>query len=398
MRRRTKLAIAVIGVLVATDQAILHLVLADGWLRGKRIAPFDPPLFAPSQFASLERLEAALDAREPDLGDFDFDPDLGWCFAPDGDDPDMRHGWGGQRVGAVEFPRERTDGVRRIGTFGCSFTLGTEVPTGGSWSSQLDAGSDDVEVANMGMAAYGLDQAFLRWRRDGEALDLDEVWLGWLPDAAFRNLTLYWPAGRHWTHGVPFKPRFQLAGESGLELVPSPASSPAELVRLLREPGAFHEAVVGRDYWVDRTPAAFAPRWSSIWHYSALGRMLLTYRESGGRAPADLLADESSESVQLIQRIAVQMASEVEASGQRFRLLVLPDQSGLRRRREDGRAYWDDVADRIRAAGVEVVDLSDALVAADAIDTQTCWAPGGHYSAEGNRVIAEALREVLARP
>ena len=34
---------------------------------------------------------------------------------------------------------------------------------------------------------YGIDQAFLRWRRSGPELDASEVWLGFFPTAAPRT-------------------------------------------------------------------------------------------------------------------------------------------------------------------------------------------------------------------
>ena len=76
----------VLVVLLLVDQLLSRLVLGDGYLRGRRVAPFDPPLFHPAQFRLLERLEeragTAEDEPEPFQGELAFDPDLGWCPRP----------------------------------------------------------------------------------------------------------------------------------------------------------------------------------------------------------------------------------------------------------------------------------------------------------------------------
>src|SRR5690606_27800481 len=145
---------------------------------------------------------------------FRFDPELGWT-APRG----SRHGddvydTNGARVGRAPIAHERTPGMRRIVAIGCSFTEGAEVAAHESWPARLELADPSLEVANLGVGAYGLDQALLRGRRDGRALAADAVWLGWLPSASPRLVTLYRPAQRHWGQLVAFKPRF-VPGASG---------------------------------------------------------------------------------------------------------------------------------------------------------------------------------------
>jgi hypothetical protein len=53
------------------------------------------------------------------------------------------------------------------------------------------------------------------------------------------------------------------------------------------------------------------------------------------------------------------------------------------------------VTDAWERAGIEVIDCSAALLASGAAEEGRHWAPGGHYSVEGNRVVAEALETLL---
>ena len=43
---------------LAFDQIVQFTLIRDGYLFGRRIAPYDPPIFAPSQVAALARIRA----------------------------------------------------------------------------------------------------------------------------------------------------------------------------------------------------------------------------------------------------------------------------------------------------------------------------------------------------
>ncbi len=395
--RRWPRALA-LGLLLALalDQLVLLFALRDGELLGNRIAPFDPPIFWEGQAETLARIEEHVAAGRGAAGDFDHDAELGWGGAPSTGAGQLAYDWIGARLGDAPFPRERRAGELRAGAFGCSFTMGTEVAAADAWPAVLDA-REGLAVANLGMAAYGLDQAFLRWRRVAGELDADEVWLGFLPAASLRNLSMYWPAMRHWTTTVATKPRFELAPDGALQLVPNPAETLADLVALLHDQARFFEALA-RDVWVERVPDAYAPAGSRALHRLALGRVWLTLRDRRGRDPRPWLVDETSEATRLVRAIVLAMRAEVEASGARFRLLVLPSRPDLVDRREHGgRGFWEDVTGALAADGVDVLDVSDALLAAEALESSAVWAPGGHYSERGNRVVADALAARLER-
>ena len=251
-----------------------------------------------------------------------------------------------------------------------------------------------MEVANLGVGAFGLDQAFLRWRRVARELEADEVWLGLLPAAALRNLSMYWPAMEHWGSTVSTKPRFVLDDDGRLELLANPAASEADLVRLLRNQEEFVRRVGRGDVWLQRVPAAYAPFGSHWSHRLATGRLLLTVLDRRGRDPARWLRDEESVAFRLIRAIVLRMAEEVAAqNATRFRLLILPAREDLRDREAEPRAYWEGLVDGLRRAGVTVLDLSDALVAVGATRDDRFWSEGGHYSPRANREVASALVE-----
>jgi len=381
-------------VLLCVDQAVLYTALGDGELFGRRIAPFDPPLFTADQRAALARIEEQVRTGAPPAELLGFDPELGWSHAPESGTGDFQFDRFGARIGVAPLAADKPAGVTRVAVYGCSFTIGVQVGPRESWPAAWDALDPSIEVANMGVAGYGLDQAFLRWRMTQAALASDEVLLGFLPSASPRNLSVYRPALRHWSETLAFKPRFRLGADSALggelELVPNPARSFAELAHLVRTQSELHALLARTDGWAQRAPAAWAPRGSHWSHYSATGRIVLTLLERRGRDPEAALANPRSETFRVTLGIIRTMAREVERAGARFCLLVLPDRPGLRSAAR-GRPYWSDFVAEAERAGVKVLDLSSALLEAGAPDDDSFWVPDGHYAPRAHAVVAETL-------
>lgn len=396
MRRKRLLALGLLlGSGLFMDQILLHCALGSGYLRGSRIAPFDPPIFYPGQQVSLR--EIAAHVREQGLGDtpFLFDSELGWAPTPGHPIGEMEFDWAGARCSVSPLARERRTDLTRIICVGCSFTLGDEVEDEQAWPYLLDAASARHEFANLGMGAYGLDQALLRYRRDGRPLQGDEVWLGWMPAASLRLVTMYRPAQRHWARMVRFKPRFRITLAGDLRLIPNPVESIAHMHAVLSSQKKFLEALDGNDAWVARSPLAYAPEGSHWLHFTGLGRVVLTLHERRDREVAHWLNDEQSEVFRLLLAIVDAFREETASDGARLRLLVLPDRGALGDLAQGGRGYWETVTDAWERAGIEVIDCSAALLASGAAEEGRHWAPGGHYSVEGNRVVAEALETLL---
>ncbi len=392
-RRRRLLRLALLALLLALagDQAAQYTVLADGRLRGFFVAPFDPPLFIQPQLDHLERVRR-LAAGDPEAAAAStFDAELGWCPRPGASHFGCVFDGSASRLGAQPFPRPKTPGTRRVVAYGGSFTMGMEVGERDTWLAVLDADVPEVEIANQGVAGYGLDQAFLRFQRDGAALAPDEVWFGLMPQAALRVSTHYAPAYYRWTTMSAFKPRFVPGEPDGprLRLVANPVREPADYVHLLTDQEAFVDAIGETDLWVRRAPLAFAPRGSSWTHWFATTRLAITLHESGGRAREDWLGDPESEVYVVMRELLLAFAEEANAAGARFRVVVVPSRADLVLRRDRG-AFWEDL---LRDADVDVFDASDALTAAGAIEDEKLWMPGSHYSPAANRVVADALRE-----
>ena len=108
-----------------------------------------------------------------------YDSELGWVNIPDLFVPDM-YGRGVFLRTNVQgfrndrpFPKAVPAGRLRVICSGDSFTLGYGVSNDDAWCNQLPRLDARFETVNMGQGGYGIDQAWLWYRRDGIQLDHD---------------------------------------------------------------------------------------------------------------------------------------------------------------------------------------------------------------------------------
>ncbi len=390
-RRALVRAGLVLAILLACDQVAQWTAFSDGFLFGRRIAPFDPPLFTSAQLARLADLRAAAAGERAALAHSIFDPELGWAPRPNASEGETSFDWSGARMGFEELAHERVEGVRRVVALGCSYTLGAEVADREAWPALVDHAHADLEIANLAMGGYGLDQALLRYKRDGRQLRPDVLWLGLLPGAALRVTTCFPPILSHWNQVLAFKPRFFLDETGELVLARSAAHTHAETLHLLEDQRALVDAIGGSDLWMQRSPLAYAPEGSSWTHFFAATRVALTWQESRDREPAPWLSDKQGELYALLRALVLRLDREARESGADLSILFLPSREDLAQIDAQGHAYWHAFRDDLASIGFRCLDLAPALLASGALEDDRYWMPRSHYSAIGNKLVAETV-------
>jgi hypothetical protein len=108
-----------------------------------------------------------------------YDTLLGWVAVPEFYDPDLYGPGVSLRTNAQGFRADHAiaphvpSGRTRAICSGDSYTLGWGVDNDHTWCHLLEQRIPGLETVNLGQGGYGVDQAYLWYRRDGLALDHD---------------------------------------------------------------------------------------------------------------------------------------------------------------------------------------------------------------------------------
>jgi hypothetical protein len=210
-----------------------------------------------------------------------FDPELGWTSPPERGEP---RGEAARRrgVGAQVGPRGKRfyaphapPGLLRVCAFGESFTYGDGVAADEGWPFQTEThAGGKAEVLNFGVGGYGLDQAYLCFRRQAPRFNPDFVLVGLTHHAIERSVNIYHPFYSPETGLALAKPRFVIDGDSlsqlvvtvpdpiaFLDLLPDFASHP------LRPHESFYDPAIFRSSWMDHCRLLWLLRSRLAWRH-----------------------------------------------------------------------------------------------------------------------------------
>jgi hypothetical protein len=239
-----------------------------------------------------------------------------------------------------------------------------------------------LEVLNFGVPAYGLDQAFLRYLRDGRVFRPRVVLIGIYAEQVNRDLNVWRPFMTS-EYGIPSaKPRFHLNDSLVLDSNPLPSAAayhglivqPESVLAVLGITDHFYHARERASAWDVLASVRLAKLTWRIWHEHREGTLrddVLRGRGAGSRLAVAVLR---------------QFVTRVRADGAEPVLIGFPDAYLFDRYRRSG-----ERAEAVLLAAlpdVPAVDLYPVLSSRD-------FAPFGHYTPLGNRKVAEEIVSYL---
>ena len=285
-------------------------------------------------------------------------------------------------------------GKIRIQTVGDSFVYALEVKNGETWQDYLEQTRDDIELLNLGVPAFGTDQAYLRWKRDGSQFKSQIVILGIWPDNIFRNLTILSFYRDQVGLGLT-KPRLVIDAAGTTKFVNAPVMSDDELVTTFTHPEG--SQLLHYDYWYnhDKTKDTLYRRVrilqiiESVW-----------WRYQLKKIHSKIYSGEIPDGIDVTVAIAKLFVKEVRAAGSIPIVLIIPDQALMFMEAAENQF---PLVRQLRNAGIDVIDMGPTFGkeatekgAADYY-TRRPEAPTGmgHYSPFGNHVFANYLEKEL---
>ena len=356
---------------------------------GLALAEIAVRLTAPDRFGSLQLLP--YDFVEPVTAGMRineatsylvFEPELGWEVGPNRHSLNGLYNSDGSGARVSVSARE---GVAPWATaFGDSFTHGDDVRDEETWVARL--GALGLPTVNLGVPGYGVDQAWLRYRKLKDRVRSRVVLIGVMADNIARHLNRYRPFITPFERVFFVKPRFEMS-EGRLRLVPSPFqrfddyASPPEILRsALREVGL-------KDRFFD-------PRFyeSSPLDRSKLFRIARTLRLDPARH-ADwrpLYADDVA--LGLTLAIVEGFVEEVRGDGREPVVVFIPDRSVAQDVAAGRTPPTAVLLDRLKGLGCPVADLT-APVARFASKAEAPVAFLPHYSPALSEAVANYIAD-----
>ena len=315
-------------------------------------------------------------------------PTLGWTIRPRSVGRRLYRANGQGLRGDREYAPRPPEGTTRIAAFGDSFTHADEVANDATWTVALERSVSGIEVLNFGVSAFGLDQAYLRWREEGRSFHPHVVLIGYLTENIERNVNTFRPFYHRQT-GTPLaKPRFTLGpGPGELVLQPNPAPRIEDYQALLADPATVLRRFGAHDYHYQHQAHASPP-----WDRSRLVRLAKLARYELFRTD---LYDERSEAFAVTTRLFDRFVRDVRATGATPLIVVFPLQPDLIRQIVGERRVHQSVLDFLTRRGYDHVDLLDAFAATCRTGCNLDAIIRGHFTPAGNRVIGEHLAGAL---
>jgi hypothetical protein len=317
------------------------------------------------------------------------------------------------QIDAQGARRAPASAPQRVAAFGDSYVFCRQVGDEDTWEAQLSRQAG-FTVSNFGVGNYGVDQALLRYERTPLPVTVKLVILGFVPETICRVQSC-WKHYLEFGNTFAFKPRFAVADDGALKLLPNPVRGAEDFARLQD----ILPLVRTMDGFYRRKFRALQFRFpylvSFLRHPARHGRLMAAValrgalRSIGASRPrvehlpfalvmkhnireAHLLyADPGATS--LLTAILMRFKEHARAKGHVPLVLVMPQLLDLRL--QDGapapyRRYFQELGEHL-----PVLDLSGPLSAHDSRDLYVEDQYGGHLSVQGNRVVAQCLASWL---
>ncbi|HUS95636.1 MAG TPA: hypothetical protein VMX97_02735 [Hyphomicrobiaceae bacterium] len=346
-----------------------------------------------------------------------FDPELGWSPRP--------HSTGVDETSEVSktytidaLARRLNPGFEdhqsTVSVFGDSYAFCRMVNDDETWPHFLSK-ELGVNVQNFGVGNYGIDQAYLRLKREIEHGNVNSriVIVAFVPETISR-IHSYWRHFYEYGNILAFKPRFILK-DGELVLHPQIASNKAELAKYhekieeIRRVDPFYKSKFCKDLNEFPFFLQLITRWRRLpvilWHLFA-GEVTGQRAQARRRAINIVLRENAREAMRLyadanatdlMKRIVEEIARTCQEADIVPLFVVMPQPVDIEIGLVSIPAYRDCVA-ALRRFG-EVLDFGDILLAEDNwSDLFTDGLRGPHFHERGNRYVATLIKQAILYP
>lgn len=323
---------------------------------------------------------------------------------------DKRLGWGS--VGAYRLsPAGKDLETPYVSLYGDSFTFGFGVSEAEAWGNILTT-LISRRVDNYGYAGYGTDQAYLSFLYN-KADRAKIVILCHSSENIVRNINqernIIYPEKRN---TILLKPRFITNGQGNLTLVPIPELTPSDYNNYIREMQNFLTAEYFLPNHGPLTKKTIQFPYLVSIPYLVISKKLylrlLPHRGSTRVADPPWFAQlydpqHPSQALQVTRDIMLNFVKVAKQRDKMPILIILPIIQDLEYYQHTGDWIYSPLIESLANQGVYAYNMGEPLLQKVQQDEiydyfSTCKkARAGHYTAQGNRVLAEVVGDLLIR-
>jgi hypothetical protein len=396
-----------LGLILLITLVLLELVAQVIWwqrdcivLSGKELCLLPDPLLTGTHLEILNHLEQA----EKEHSNFDqFDPVLGWSIRPGSQTVENGTLYESNDIGVRArrtYSPTPPAGITRIAVFGPSFAHADDVALEDAWTYLMEQSQPELEVMNWGVGGYGTDQAYLLYTTQGARYASHVVIIAYEEDNLRRNVNRYRPFV-HPATGIPLtKPVFVLDGD-GLQLLENPFHDMATLRKTaMSAPDHFLDVACPHDFFCVRERYQPSP-FDFLKSYRFLRTLAFQIRHRGNLPYLSTWRDSYSDPLQteVTYRLLRMFAETAQRNGSTPVVVMFAYRVTMEEYAAGKPPMYDGISNRLRSAGVRVLDLTPEFVKANhgSTDFTGFFAPGGHYNEVGNRVVSRAVVTYLCQ-
>ena len=318
-----------------------------------------------------------------------FDPELGWPSKSRLADTTKFDRSGSRLTPSFPNPKEHAN---CIALYGDSYTESVGNTNEDAWGNKLSQ-LLNCRVANFGVAAYGTDQAYLRYEKN--VADTSKiVVLGHFVDGIKRNLMQ--------SHGIlSFKPQFILnADKTGLERLPVLViKDEEEFERYKKNPAEFlkHDQLApGREFGSEILSFPYSFSIARLFFNVDFQTRLRVFRIKGEYYRRYYAMEDQLLVTTLICQQFVDLAKE---RGQLPIVVILPHHHDFENYAANGVWGFEPLIAALEARGITVFNFADAIVKNHESETYREIYDDNenalHFNAKGDEILAKVFYDFL---
>ncbi len=347
--------------------------------------------YAPVDMISTKHQKIITEFKEQKTNYYIHSPTLGWSIKENGVSELYQSNSSAIRSNR-EYAITTPSGIRRISTFGDSFTQCADVKNNETWQSIMENYNSNIEVLNFGVSGFGLDQAYLRYLEDGRKYQSHIVLIGFMTENIKRNVNTYRPFYYPGT-GFPLtKPRFLVKDES-LFLIPNPIKRLHDYKMLLLHPRDTLSKLGANDYYYKRGYA------SSTFDLSPTVKMVTILMQKFNKKShdEDIIINgrynKNSEAFMVTKKIFDEFYNTSITDQSIPIILVFPKRVDIELYRRKKQKRYSALLKYFDSIGYQYIDLLGAF---DNADIEDLFTEHWHYSPLANKLVAKYILNYMS--